>query len=215
MRGVTITTSMSESAFSFQLTRLMRGVTWWLDFIGNNFNISTHTPHARRDTRFGIKLSFYCQFQLTRLMRGVTAMIREETALLRISTHTPHARRDYDPLGVIEYKNNFNSHASCEAWRCTWTFGNTCRNFNSHASCEAWHLSISYAWYFSTFQLTRLMRGVTCCPSGCRQNIYISTHTPHARRDSPSMPQIICCPGISTHTPHARRDLSLSAFTAT
>ena len=49
MRGVTIIQSNVAAHFRFQLTRLMRGVTdvrtgakWYGD-------ISTHTPHARRD----------------------------------------------------------------------------------------------------------------------------------------------------------------------
>ena len=33
----------------FQLTRLMRGVTYYLQHIPSQKNISTHTPHARRD----------------------------------------------------------------------------------------------------------------------------------------------------------------------
>ena len=59
------------------------------------------------------------------------------------------------------------------------------------------------------FQLTRLMRGVTL-PSESLPTVVItiSTHTPHARRDMRN------CDGshlsdISTHTPHARRDLSI------
>ena len=34
--------------------------------------ISTHTPHARRDKQESAKLLTYRTFQLTRLMRGVT-----------------------------------------------------------------------------------------------------------------------------------------------
>ena len=33
----------------FQLTRLMRGVTFLLQHIPVGMRISTHTPHARRD----------------------------------------------------------------------------------------------------------------------------------------------------------------------
>ena len=75
MRGVTLKMKYPNSWELFQLTRLMRGVTpKRASTLSLNFCISTHTPHARRDTRFGIKLSFYCQFQLTRLMRGVTLL---------------------------------------------------------------------------------------------------------------------------------------------
>ena len=78
--------------------------------------ISTHTPHARRDiwsktlyrkslrfqlTRLmrGVTLSrqrseYAILFQLTRLMRGVTSAPIVIPAKIVISTHTPHARRD-------------------------------------------------------------------------------------------------------------------------
>ena len=77
--------------------------------------ISTHTPHARRDTRNPVCNMVSTTFQLTRLMRGVTSvrlLFRQMhkfqlTRLMRgvtvLSEH-PHARAIY-----------FNSHASCEA----------------------------------------------------------------------------------------------------
>ena len=55
-------------------------------------NISTHTPHARRDV-------------VRRLL----------THFRHISTHTPHARRDINLLDNELLRINFNSHASCEA----------------------------------------------------------------------------------------------------
>ena len=101
----------------FQLTRLMRGVTFyvWKDEKGKE--ISTHTPHARRDLTSYTAYTPFMLFQLTRLMRGVTqALLGKQsdlyqfqlTRLMRgvtisnslklfnthISTHTPHARRD-------------------------------------------------------------------------------------------------------------------------
>ena len=59
-----------------------------------SFFISTHTPHARRDSssRFDERGIFI--FQLTRLMRGVTQARVSEHVPRSISTHTPHARRD-------------------------------------------------------------------------------------------------------------------------
>ena len=54
----------------------MRGVTVAVDAAQNRMIISTHTPHARRDSW---KLSVYLRttpFQLTRLMRGVTSCYR-------------------------------------------------------------------------------------------------------------------------------------------
>ena len=56
-------------------------------------NISTHTPHARRDAM----ADQWCEY------------------IEKISTHTPHARRD--TVGVVNLlpAMDFNSHASCEA----------------------------------------------------------------------------------------------------
>ena len=50
MRGVTPTSFLSpRSALIFQLTRLMRGVTFIVCNGTEQIEISTHTPHARRD----------------------------------------------------------------------------------------------------------------------------------------------------------------------
>ena len=77
--------------------------------------ISTHTPHARRDSAERLVTPPHLEFLLTRLMRGVTAVEMGLSASLVISTHTPHARRDtlYDT--IIINAPHFYSHASCEA----------------------------------------------------------------------------------------------------
>ena len=62
------------------------------------------------------------------------------------------------------------------------------------------------------FLLTRLMRGVTLTPLSEPAFGKISTHTPHARRDSIFPSDIVANKKISTHTPHARRDLALFVF---
>ena len=56
-----------------------------------------------------------------------------------------------------------------------------------------------------TFQLTRLMRGVTQGEVDYCTDQWISTHTPHARRDL-TIAREYDGRKISTHTPHARRD---------
>ena len=93
MRGVTVSlTTLSHLSFKFQLTRLMRGVTTLAPFKYSTDNISTHTPHARRDD------------------------INQNIILsILISTHTPHARRDSVSVLAVFPIRNFNSHASCEA----------------------------------------------------------------------------------------------------
>ena len=49
MRGVTISPSNTLPAIWFQLTRLMRGVTIYGQAAFVYDEVSTHTPHARRD----------------------------------------------------------------------------------------------------------------------------------------------------------------------
>ena len=49
MRGVTITQSDNKQVREFLLTRLMRGVTVVGVILPTTIQISTHTPHARRD----------------------------------------------------------------------------------------------------------------------------------------------------------------------
>ena len=51
MRGVTRTRGNTNKPYRFQLTRLMRGVTNIVDTGMTIDDISTHTPHARRDDR--------------------------------------------------------------------------------------------------------------------------------------------------------------------
>ena len=58
--------------------------------------ISTHTPHARRDVSALTNINTTTIFQLTRLMRGVTISMAEGEIKEVISTHTPHARRDIE-----------------------------------------------------------------------------------------------------------------------
>ena len=64
---------------SFQLTRLMRGVTITFRYSNYEIDISTHTPHARRDIFRMARNVRHSEFQLTRLMRGVTETLLEFT----------------------------------------------------------------------------------------------------------------------------------------
>ena len=50
MRGVTADEIKITGTIEFQLTRLMRGVTSRTRWMKFSSTISTHTPHARRDT---------------------------------------------------------------------------------------------------------------------------------------------------------------------
>ena len=51
MRGVTPCVPREALSVSFQLTRLMRGVTQEQKLLQSIIDISTHTPHARRDQK--------------------------------------------------------------------------------------------------------------------------------------------------------------------
>ena len=63
MRGVTKVLSRKVADIKFLLTRLMRGVTNALLRLSSHTDISTHTPHARRDLYAGLaiynRLNFY------------------------------------------------------------------------------------------------------------------------------------------------------------
>ena len=57
------------------------------------------------------------------------------------------------------------------------------------------------------------MRGVTFSLTLFCVQLFISTHTPHARRDLNTLNGTTCSI-ISTHTPHARRDITPEEFKA-
>ena len=139
MRGVTSAICPANWKIIFLLTRLMRGVTLFRKKWSHLWQISTHTPHARRD-RAGLQCRFWNSgFLLTRLMRGVTlyAPIHIGKIIRFLLTRLMRGvTQDYRRLfycwwflltrlmrGVTwnarkHYQcHNFYSHASCEAWR--------------------------------------------------------------------------------------------------
>ena len=185
MRGVTCPPINLSRTFGFQLTRLMRGVTFCMCKCETEKYISTHTPHARRD--------------LLPVLQTLCSMISTHTPHARrdtvgehkhtqpvISTHTPHARRD---------TRNSPSCLDCKGFQLT-------RLMRGVTSLEP-----SFA-LFEVFQLTRLMRGVTYYADFVYYDLEISTHTPHARRDPSFITVVLSVSYISTHTPHARRDFT-------
>ena len=114
MRGVTALPSLVLITSIFLLTRLMRGVTYDKFFFLVRYNISTHTPHARRDvTIIHCVGNPFISTHTPHARRDVTGA--EKTLLILISTHTPHARRDL--MGLCDNPEwlYFYSHASCEA----------------------------------------------------------------------------------------------------
>ena len=124
-------------------------------------SISTHTPHARRDHNHLIICGVNFISTHTPHARRDKERDLTERHYEKISTHTPHARRDVKLINQQKKTSHFNSHASCEAWPHQHHKHYGKWYFNSHASCEAWHHSEILWMNGTSFQLTRLMRGVT------------------------------------------------------
>ena len=143
----------------------MRGVTQERVRVSQDTQISTHTPHARRDVQEHTGTSGTCRFQLTRLMRGVTNSVLVYMLTVEISTHTPHARHDlishscikHIPISTHTPHARRDSHFLCELRVCP-SFQLT-RLMRGVTMCL---LTVSSS--AETFQLTRLMRGVTAIP---------------------------------------------------
>ncbi len=141
-------------------------------------------------------------------MRGVTYRSRTDRLVILISTHTPHARRDNNSL-ALRHSITISTHTP-HARRdvpCPLpaSFGGL---FQLTRLMRGVTVSVITTRVYGLFQLTRLMRGVTVSVDGKYDVVYISTHTPHARRDVVTTRDNSKM-YISTHTPHARRDLIL------
>ena len=121
-------------------------------------------------------------------MRGVTIIDLDRRMEEYISTHTPHARRDGLIYPMYESAISISTHTpharrdgilKNSDWDIL-TFQLTRLMRGVTAVNNAVHVGISQ------FQLTRLMRGVTLALGAADIDGNISTHTPHARRDSNS-----------------------------
>ena len=104
-------------------------------FSGRIRFISTHTPHARRDSARVSDRTSETRFQLPHARRD--GMATRNMNGNRISTHTPHARRDemtVDTLRILDISTHTpHARRDKENWQAGWES----INFNSHASCEA------------------------------------------------------------------------------
>ena len=161
MRGVTLCMSMKVDFFDYFYSHASceawhrqkpKRLHMW--------QISTHTPHARRDILFFMKSSDNL-----------------------ISTHTPHARRDILPRSFPGGTAHFYSHASCEAWRLLIPLQYLACNFYSHASCEAWQNSTEFLFTVDNFYSHASCEAWPHILLIMMLHLLISTHTPHARRD--------------------------------
>ena len=138
MRGVTPYSACIASITLFQLTRLMRGVTGFVKPFFLFSSISTHTPHARRDSTGKIYLKLLVISTHTPHARRDSSFYLTQDSGNEISTHTPHARRD---KGRCEKMNDCIEFQLTRLMRgvTTHTVNGIyqARDFNSHASCEA------------------------------------------------------------------------------
>ena len=186
----------------------MRGATTKINPQEIKFNISTHTPHAGRDGTASFQHQTPCHFNSHAPCGARLAGACVHIHMQYISTHTPHAGRDSRRPARFRGRSHFNSHAPCGARRNLPTDSNQ----------------------VPRFQLTRPMRGATSASAAKELEKIISTHTPHAGRDT--ITAIVSPPclyfnshapcgarrwtstnagraEISTHTPHAGRDCPL------
>ena len=137
LRGMTTVRESFHLSVSFLLTCLLRGMTWVANSLFNFTNISTHMPLARHDgfTWQQIrKESISTHMPLAR-HDPVPNLLSDDSTISthmplarhdshaqytdwddRISTHMPLARHDLVPCRQFHQRNNFYSHASCEAW---------------------------------------------------------------------------------------------------
>ena len=137
MRGATLSIFSFSPDIKFLLTRPMRGATIKNRLFAKISKISTHTPHAGRDTDRNCHICALLRFLLTRPMRGATKVKiihhRSNKFLLTrpmrgatkpfiyfcgftiISTHTPHAGRDHSLWSMYWLSSYFYSHAPCGA----------------------------------------------------------------------------------------------------
>ena len=146
----------------FLLTRPMRGATCVFNFFENFAAISTHTPHAGRDSRrdncTGSRNDFY--------------------------SHAPCGARPPRPL-VRHWVVYFYSHAPCGARRNRWGHRCTLTCISTHTPHAGRDdRQVLHVLKKIQFLLTRPMRGATCDQAIAAAYVAISTHTPHAGRDS-------------------------------
>ena len=168
----------------FLLTRPMRGATRKVIRIRRKGNISTHTPHAERDSGSVYSFTSALPFLLTRPMRGATSFFMQYLAVYsHFYSHAPCGARQilfiffpfYEkflltrpmrgatfPCAIcIARVNDFYSHAPCGARHNAVGEQSFHQNFYSHAPCGARPAMKHHPHYAILFLLTRPMRGAT------------------------------------------------------
>ncbi len=122
------------------------------------------------------------RFLLTRPMRGVTHSGCSATRWTGISTHTPHARRDRKS----QYFFDGQQFLLTRPMRGVTGQRNSEKNrlrFLLTRPMRGVTMKVPDDIVDAIFLLTRPMRGVTSLLNAIINDRYISTHTPHARRD--------------------------------
>ena len=162
MRGVTdFDTSLWYNNFYFNSHASCEAWQTGIGYYSHAVEISTHTPHARRDSGQPYAWTRRKNFNSHASCEAWRKHLQGRGVDMGISTHTPHARRDWLWAFLINMPWNFNSHASCEAWHGTGKGGWDCGKFQLTRLMRGVTRCCFHCLTVVTFQLTRLMRGVT------------------------------------------------------
>ena len=145
----------------FLLTRLLRGATFFAEYLTDSAEISTHAPLARRDFKESkwifVPDDFYSR-------ASCEARPRKEE--------------------IMSVNTNFYSRASCEARPMCQTVLYGIIGISTHAPLARRDRTNKASIVFGRrFLLTRLLRGATGARRIYPPPYFISTHAPLARRD--------------------------------
>ena len=185
MRDATTRTSRSLKKWLFLLTRPMRDATRCpIVYISLYIYFYSRAPCGTRqlisNRETGCFLYFYsrapCGTRLSKEKR-----LRNEQ---KISTHAPHAGRDGFTVTSQWHPSDFYSRAPCGTRLISSTSANSEPNFYSRAPCGTRHDQVAASKYGHEFLLTRPMRDATMFLLKSNYGYTISTHAPHAGRDS-------------------------------
>ena len=203
MRGATRAGGCPENPEGFQLTRPMRGATGVTPQTIRDRIISTHTPHAGRDSgAYSYRMSQQISTHTPHAGRDATERLWANYE--KISTHTPHAGRDKCVFS-IDRNISISTHTPHAGRDEVRAFTPEVYFISTHTPHAGRDFALGWIPYIRFYFNSH-------APCGARplfpQRKYfwqISTHTPHAGRDAKPLGNVNE-QLISTHTPHAGRD---------
>ena len=187
MRGATNINTVYALYNRFQLTRPMRGATHASISTLSVLRISTHTPHAGRDSdgvRVHVPISHFNSHAPcgARLHGG-----NPNRPCRNFNSHAPCGARRARFMKFV-LRKNFNSHAPCGARPLSNDDLIAEPDFNSHAPCGARRRAETSTRTTRGFQLTRPMRGATfLLPFALMRLLNFNSHAPCGARRTTSM----------------------------